>query len=51
MKRRTFLALPAVAASGMLAGCSNFGPVTKAWMSDSKYDETLSTFLITADGK
>ncbi|WP_334003400.1 5-formyltetrahydrofolate cyclo-ligase [Burkholderia cepacia] len=51
MKRRTFLALPALAASGMLAGCSNFGPVTKAWMSDSKYDETLSTFLITADGK
>ncbi|VWB62538.1 5-formyltetrahydrofolate cyclo-ligase [Burkholderia lata] len=51
MKRRTFLALPAVAASGMLAGCSNFGPVTKAWMEDSKYDETLSTFLITADGK
>lgn len=51
MKRRTFLALPAVAASGMLAGCSDFGPVTKQWMKDSKYDETLSTFLITADGK
>lgn len=51
MKRRTFLALPAVAASGMLAGCSDFGPVTKEWMKDSKYDETLSTFLMTADGK
>ncbi|WP_227789492.1 MULTISPECIES: 5-formyltetrahydrofolate cyclo-ligase [unclassified Burkholderia] len=51
MKRRTFLALPAVAASGMLAGCADFGPVTKEWMKDSKYDETLSTFLITSDGK
>ncbi|KER71938.1 MULTISPECIES: hypothetical protein [Burkholderia] len=51
MKRRTFLALPAVAASGMLAGCADFGPATKAWMKDSEYDETLSTFLITADGK
>ncbi|AYQ38499.1 5-formyltetrahydrofolate cyclo-ligase [Burkholderia aenigmatica] len=51
MKRRTFLALPAAAASGMLAGCADFGPVTKAWMKDSTYDETLSTFLITADGK
>lgn len=51
MKRRTFLALPAVAASGILAGCADFGPATKAWMKDSEYDETLSTFLITADGK
>ncbi|KAG8152938.1 5-formyltetrahydrofolate cyclo-ligase [Burkholderia catarinensis] len=53
MKRRTFLALPAVAASGMLAGCSNadLGPVTNRMMKDPEYRETLSAFLISADGK
>ncbi|MBN3787795.1 5-formyltetrahydrofolate cyclo-ligase [Burkholderia sp. Ac-20353] len=51
MKRRHFLALTGASASGLLAGCKNFGPVTKAWFKDSKYQETLSAFLITADGK
>ncbi|HGO6078873.1 5-formyltetrahydrofolate cyclo-ligase [Burkholderia cenocepacia] len=53
MKRRTFLALPAVAASGMLAGCSSadLGPVTHRLMKDPEYRETLSAFLISADGK
>ncbi|WP_423757668.1 5-formyltetrahydrofolate cyclo-ligase [Burkholderia sp. NLJ2] len=51
MKRRTFLALPAVAASGMLAGCTDFGPVTNRMMKDPEYRETLSAFLISADGK
>jgi hypothetical protein len=53
MKRRTFLALPAVAASGMLAGCSNadLGPITNRMMKDPEYRETLSAFLISADGK
>ncbi|WP_321875805.1 5-formyltetrahydrofolate cyclo-ligase [Burkholderia cenocepacia] len=53
MKRRTFLALPAVAASGMLAGCSSadLGPVTHRLMKDPEYQETLSAFLISADGK
>ncbi|WP_175969984.1 5-formyltetrahydrofolate cyclo-ligase [Burkholderia sp. BCC0322] len=53
MKRRTFLALPAVAASGLLAGCSNadLGPITNRMMKDPEYRETLSAFLISADGK
>ncbi|WP_175786791.1 5-formyltetrahydrofolate cyclo-ligase [Burkholderia anthina] len=51
MKRRTFLVLPAVAASGVLAGCTNFGPVTNHVMKDPEYRETLSAFLISADGK
>ncbi|UTV53202.1 5-formyltetrahydrofolate cyclo-ligase [Burkholderia arboris] len=53
MKRRTFLALPAVAASGMLAACSdvNIGPITNRMMKDPEYRETLSAFLISADGK
>ncbi|WP_249193953.1 MULTISPECIES: 5-formyltetrahydrofolate cyclo-ligase [Burkholderia cepacia complex] len=51
MKRRTFLALPAVAASGMLASCTDFGPVTNRMMKDPEYRETLSAFLISADGK
>ncbi|MBZ5790473.1 5-formyltetrahydrofolate cyclo-ligase [Burkholderia contaminans] len=51
MKRRTFLALPAVAAYGMLAGCTDFGPVTNHVMKDPEYRETLSAFLISEDGK
>ncbi|PFH13622.1 5-formyltetrahydrofolate cyclo-ligase [Burkholderia sp. JKS000303] len=51
MKRRTFLVLPAVAASGVLAGCTHFGPVTNHVMKDPEYRETLSAFLISADGK
>ncbi|AOJ24857.1 MULTISPECIES: hypothetical protein [Burkholderia] len=53
MKRRTFLALPAVAAAGMLAGCTDvsIGPVTDRMMKDPEYRETLSAFLISADGK
>ncbi|WP_175857021.1 5-formyltetrahydrofolate cyclo-ligase [Burkholderia anthina] len=51
MKRRTFLVLPAVAASGVLAGCTDFGPVTNHVMKDPEYRETLSAFLISADGK
>lgn len=43
--------LPAVAASGVLAGCTNFGPVTNHVMKDPEYRETLSAFLISADGK
>ncbi|MCA3780095.1 MAG: 5-formyltetrahydrofolate cyclo-ligase [Burkholderia sp.] len=53
MKRRTFLALPAVAASGMLAGCADtkIGPITDRVMKDPEYRETLSAFLISPDGK
>ncbi|MBN3746072.1 5-formyltetrahydrofolate cyclo-ligase [Burkholderia sp. Se-20373] len=53
MKRRTFLALPAVTASGMLVGCAdaNIGPITNRMMKDPEYRETLSAFLISADGK
>lgn len=51
MKRRDFLALSITAVSGLLAGCEHFGPVTDAWLEDSKYEETLTAFLISKDGK
>ncbi|WP_236654881.1 5-formyltetrahydrofolate cyclo-ligase [Burkholderia pyrrocinia] len=35
----------------MLAGCTDFGPITKRAMKDPEYRETLSAFLISADGK
>ncbi|WP_254608614.1 5-formyltetrahydrofolate cyclo-ligase [Burkholderia lata] len=37
----------------MLAGCSNadLGPITNRMMKDPEYRETLSAFLISADGK
>ncbi|WP_230460924.1 hypothetical protein [Burkholderia ubonensis] len=51
MKRRHFLALSIATASGLTAGCKGIGPITDRWLEDSKYDETLSAFLITQDGK
>ncbi|WP_063897652.1 hypothetical protein [Burkholderia ubonensis] len=51
MKRRHFLALSIATASGLTAGCKGIGPITDRWLDDSKYDETLSAFLITQDGK
>ncbi|MFA8389650.1 hypothetical protein [Burkholderia ubonensis] len=51
MKRRHFLALSIATASGLTTGCKGIGPITDRWLDDSKYDETLSAFLITQDGK
>ncbi|PCE21540.1 5-formyltetrahydrofolate cyclo-ligase [Burkholderia ubonensis] len=51
MKRRLFLALSIATASGLTAGCKGIGPITDRWLEDSKYEETLSAFLITQDGK
>lgn len=51
MKRRTFLALPAMVASGMLTGCSDTVRVTPSAMRVTGYRDTLSAFLVTADGK
>ena len=51
MKRRRFLALSIGAASGLVAGCHNFGSITDSWLADSNYEETLTAFLITQDGK
>jgi len=51
MKRRRFLALSIGAASGLIAGCNNVGPITDSWLADSNYEETLTAFLITPDGK
>lgn len=50
MKRRTFLALPAMAASGMLVGCSDTVRVTPSALRVTGYRDTLSAFLVTADG-
>lgn len=52
MKRRQFLALSIVSASGLVAGCNGgVGPITDKWLADGQYEETLKAFLITQDGK
>jgi hypothetical protein len=50
MNRRTFLALPAIAAAGVLTGCSNTFRVTPSATRVTGYRDTLSAFLVTADG-
>lgn len=51
MKRRQFLALSMAAASALVAGCEGPGPITESWLADGQYEETLTAFLITPDGK